>query len=31
VVDVETHPLDDVSDAWRSEKAGPPVKLVVVP
>jgi NADPH:quinone reductase len=31
VVDVETHPLDDVSEAWRSEKAGPPVKLVVVP
>jgi NADPH2:quinone reductase len=31
VVELETHPLDDVSDAWLSEKAGPPVKLVVVP
>ena len=30
VVEVETHPLDDVSAAWRGEQAGPPVKLVVV-
>ncbi|MDX6547498.1 MAG: hypothetical protein QOG33_1048 [Gaiellales bacterium] len=31
VVDLETYPLDEVSEAWRREQAGPPVKLVVVP
>jgi NADPH2:quinone reductase len=31
VVEVETHPLDDVPEAWHAEKAGPSVKLVVVP
>jgi NADPH:quinone reductase len=31
VVEVETYPLGKVSEAWRAEKAGPPVKLVVVP
>jgi NADPH:quinone reductase len=31
VVEVETHPLDDVSSVWEHERSGPPVKLVVVP
>lgn len=31
VVELETHPLDDVSRAWELERSGPPAKLVVVP
>ncbi|MDX6520967.1 MAG: hypothetical protein QOF08_1572 [Gaiellales bacterium] len=31
VVEMQTYSLEDVSEAWRSEQAGPPVKLVVVP
>lgn len=30
-VDVESVPLDDVTDAWRRQAEGPGVKLVIVP